>query len=621
MCGITGYVYNDKEKPASRAILNRMTETLVHRGPDGEGFYVHKNVALGHRRLSIIDLETGDQPIYNEDKKIVIVFNGEIYNYAELRQELKVCGHVFYTNTDTEVIVHAYEEWGIECQNRLNGMWAFAIWDGRRDRLFLSRDRIGEKPLYYSASKEALIFGSEIKSILAHGMKAEPALELTEIYLCLGYIPAPFTFYKNISKLLPGHCILWKNGDIKDLKYWDLPEFDEKDMITDRKYVYDQFERLLVDSVRLRMRSDVPFGAFLSGGLDSSSITALMSEISNLPVETFTIGFDDPHFDERKLARDVATQFKTNHHEHMVVSEEFDDALREVRFHADEPFGDASAIATAHVSRYAREKVKMVLTGDGGDEVLSGYESYQGVKFCQQIQRIPSVVRGASTHLLPIVARLFTGPVRYQLNRAKNVLETSCLPFNTRMVNKLPFIDLQTIKALIVDRHEMLSIEDFIEEFMNKCGYEDDFYKLMYLNLKLSLPDDMLCKVDRMSMAYSLETRTPFLDYRLIELMVKVDKGIKMEGYERKSVLRRTVGRRLPPALLRASKKGFSVPLREWVKDTTLESRLYDLYREDFGLNSSLIKAVIDDNLNGKSDNGDFIWALFVLKEWLGKMI
>ena len=386
MCGITGIYHFNKERSVDKSQLKRMTDIIRHRGPDSDGFYLNGNIGLGHRRLSIIDLSTGDQPMFNNDKSISIIFNGEIYNYIELRQELIQKGHKFRTTSDTEVAIKSYEEWGFDCQNKFNGMWAFALWDERKKHLFLSRDRIGEKPLHYTIYNNSLIFGSEIKSLFAYGIPKRFETELIEIYLVLTYIPAPYTFYKDIKKLLPGHYLLIKNENVEEKKYWDLPEIDEDNMFTNKGKIYDKFDYLLKDSVKIRMRSDVPFGAFLSGGLDSSSIVALMSEISNFPVKTFTIGFDDTNFDESALAQEVAKKFNTEHFRGTVTPDKFEESLERIVFHYDEPFGDSSAIPTGYVSKFAADKVKMVLTGDGGDEVLSGYRGYIGLKFIEKVE-------------------------------------------------------------------------------------------------------------------------------------------------------------------------------------------------------------------------------------------
>lgn len=602
-----------------KTILQRMTHVLSHRGPDGEGFYIDENIGLGHKRLSIIDLATGAQPMISRDKNLVIVFNGEIYNYIELKEELKSLGHVFNTSSDTEVILRAYEEWGFDCQQKFNGMWAFALWDARQKHLFLSRDRIGEKPLHYSLRDNSFLFGSEIKSILASGFTYEAATQLLHIYLSLGYVPAPYTFYNGISKLMPGHFLVVKDGKVNEQAYWDLPCVTEKDMRTDATKIYEEFEEYFSNSVKIRMRSDVPYGAFLSGGLDSSSIVAAMSQESRTPVETFTIGFAEKSFDERQLARQVAEQFHTNHHEQLAEPDTFDEALNKILFHFDEPFGDASAIPVGLVSRQARQKVTMVLTGDGGDEVLSGYTSYLTEKFAERYRKIPAFIRSAFFHAADLVSLLARKELRYGLNRLRRFLYLSGTSFEERFVSKLSLLDPDSIRRLIPADVPQIAMDDYLADVFGKCPFTDPFYRLMYFNLKVSLPDDMLAKVDRMSMACSLEARVPFLDHRLIELTYCVDKNIKLPNHNRKNILKQTYGKNLPPALLRAPKMPFSVPLREWFKQEKFEDRLNELEKSDFHLNRTVIAEILRANKNSKQDYGDFIWRLFVLKNWINK--
>ncbi len=618
MCGITGTLHFDKGRKADSKVIKKMTDTIAYRGPDGEGYYLHNNLALGHRRLSIIDLNTGGQPMFNEDKSLALVFNGEIYNYIELREELKRYGYQFITNSDSEVIIRAYQHWGIDCQNKFNGMWAFALWDDTKEQLLLSRDRIGEKPLHYATFDNTLIFGSEIKCILAYGIGQEPNPELLEIYLTLGYIPGPFTFYKNIHKLKAGYCLIIRGQEIKEHQYWDLPEIDEDNMVTTQREVYENFATLFTDSVKIRMRSDVAYGAFLSGGLDSSSIVALMSEISSFPVETFTIGFKEKSYDERQLALLVANKFHTSHHEYIVEPDSFDNSLDAISHHYDEPFGDSSAIPTGYVSKFASSKVKMVLTGDGGDELLSGYTIYQGEKFASQYQKLPGWARTAIPSLISFISKPLKGSLRYRLNRAMEVCKSSNLDFNSRFLSKAAYSDVSLIKKIVRDE-KAYPVEDFLSDFMKNCTYKDSFYKLMYLNFKLSLPDDMLVKVDRMSMAYSLETRTPFLDFRLIEYMAKVHKDIKMKNYERKTILRNSIGQILPKLLLNAPKKGFIVPLGEWFKDSSFTERLNGLENKMPYLNKKILSDITKMNKEGKNNYGNFIWMLFILDKVIDK--
>jgi len=617
MCGITGIIHYDKSRKVNKNQLKRMTDIIRHRGPDSDGFYLNGNIGLGHRRLSIIDLSTGDQPMFNNDKSISIVFNGEIYNYVELRDELISLGHNFKTTSDTEVVIKSYEQWGVDCQNKFNGMWAFALWDERKKHLFLSRDRIGEKPLFYSIWDNSLIFGSEIKTIFEYGLPKRPRMELLEIYLVFKSIPAPETFFKDIKKLMPGHYIIAGSNGIRENKYWDLPDIDENNMLNDEHKIYEEFEYLFTDSIRIRMRSDVPFGAFLSGGLDSSSIVALMSEVADYPVKTFTIGYSEKDYDESVLAKLVADKFKTDHSLGTVDIEDFETTLDRISFHYDEPFGDSSAIPTGYVSKFASEKVKMVLTGDGGDEILSGYSSYQGIKFSQKYQQFPSIIKNALPKLVKTTSNLFSGNIRYKLNRLESVLNTANLNFDERILQKRSKPSLSIIKTLLSRNLNVIPIEDFLSPMMTNCPYKDEFYKQMYLNFKFDLPNDYLVKVDRMSMAYSLETRLPFLDHRLIEFMIGVDKKVKMQGWERKSILKNTIGKKLPSQLLHASKKGFRVPVREWFKRDELISKLNQIGKNNEIYNNNAFNKLVVANAAGLEDYGNLLWSITVLNKIL----
>lgn len=614
MCGISGIFHFDRKREIKQFILKKMTDIIKYRGPDGEGYYVNGRIGLGHRRLSIIDLQTGDQPMYNDAGDIALVFNGEIYNYIELRNELKLKGHVFRTDSDSEVIVKAYEEWGSDCQQRFNGMWALALWDDKKQRLLLSRDRIGEKPLHYSVYDNTLVFASEMKSLFQYGVPKKIRTELIEVYLAMTNVPGPNTFYKDIYKLDPGHFIVATTDGIKKFKYWDLPEIDEQNMISDKKKVYEEFAYLLEDSIRIRMRSDVPYGAFLSGGLDSSSIVSLMSGLSSYPVQTFTIGFPQKSFDESQLAKEVSDEFQTNHHQGTVNKLELDTFLNKLAFFFDEPFGDSSAIPTWQVSNYAAQKVKMVLTGDGGDEVLSGYNSYTGLKLASLIASFPGFFQALSLLGLGTMAKYCGGNYRYKINKAHNIIETAALPFSQRILRKRCYAPFSIIQQLTAGIPNKINAEDYFYEYVNNIPYHNDFYKLLYMNFKQGLPDDYLVKVDRMSMANSMETRTPFLDYRLINFMARVDMNVKHQGWERKSVLRKTIGKRLPSSLQKAPKKGFGVPLREWFKSDsyTLRNELINVKEL---LDENTLEKTIQDNNSGKRDYGNFLWTILMLEK------
>jgi asparagine synthase (glutamine-hydrolysing) len=617
MCGIAGIFHFDTDRKVDNELLKNMTNAVSYRGPDGEGYYIQKNIGLGHRRLSILDIETGVQPMFNEDKSIALVLNGEIYNYIELKAELINKGHSFKTASDTEVVIKAYEEWGIECQNKFNGMWAFALWDNRKQHLLLSCDRLGEKPLSYAAWDNSLLFGSEMKSIFEYGVPKEPLLEFLDIFVVFKFIPSPHSFYNHIKKLQPGHYIIANADGYKEYKYWELPSINEGSMNANVTEVYQQFESLLEDAVKIRMRCDVPFGAFLSGGLDSSSIVSLMSGYSKFPVNTFTIGYDEEEFDETYLAGLVATKFKTNHRIEKVGADTFQDALARIIYHYDEPFGDSSAIPTGYVSKFAAQKVKMVLTGDGGDEALSGYPSYQGIKVAQKYRKLPKVIQHTLPKALNLASEFVTGKNRYKLNRYSNLASSSAKDFNFRLIEKRAKPDRLILGGLIIPGIKTWKAEEYVNDMMQQCSYKNEFYKQMYVDLKFNLPNDYLVKVDRMSMAYSLETRLPFLDYRLIEFMVGVDKDVKMKGMERKSILKNTVAKKLPVELLNSSKRGFRVPIREWLKNKESQSQLDSIADSTAVFNKGILNDLIKNNAEGKSDNGNLLWSLLVLNKIL----
>jgi asparagine synthase (glutamine-hydrolysing) len=498
-------------------------------------------------------------------------------------------------------------------------MWAFALWDDNRQQLFLSRDRIGEKPLHYAVYDNSFVFGSEMKSLFAWGIPRVTNLEMLEVYLVMTNFPEPHSFYKHIKKLQAGHYLIVKNGSVEEFKYWDLPEIDENNMLCNKKQIYENFNYLLEDAVKIRMRSDVPYGAFLSGGLDSSSIVAFMSQISPYPVNTFTIGFNEKAFDESSAAESVAIKFETNHQRGTVVLNDFNSIIKRNASHFDEPFGDSSAINIDCISKFAVEKVKMILTGDGGDEVLSGYSSYQGIKLSNIIKNVPSPLRNLMPKVSDMIASFFRGNLRYKMNKVSSVFYTAPLEFSLRMAEKSAFTDFFSIKDLTKDLKNIVKIEDYLREFIGKTTYKHDFYKLMYVNFKHDLPNDFLVKVDRMSMANSLETRIPFLDHRLIEFMVQVDKNIKMQGWERKSILRNTIGKNLPQRVLTAPKKGFGIPLREWFKDNSFKNTINNnLSNLNEILDISGINKLIEENRLGQKDNGNFIWTLMMLNNKVG---
>lgn len=617
MCGIAGYLNLDVTKEADQVMVKAMTDCIAHRGPDGEGFYIKNNLGLGHRRLSIIDMSTGDQPMLSDDENIVLIFNGEIYNYIELREELVGLGYDFKTSSDTEVIIKAYQHWGHDCQQYFNGMWAFALWDKDKEELFLSRDRFGEKPLHYYMDENTFVFGSEIKSIFRFGIQKQIRTELTEIYLALTNIPAPDTFFKDIYKLMPGSYLLIKQGKLIANSYWKFPQVKEEEMLTNANEVHQTFDKLFTDAVKIRMRSDVAFGAFLSGGLDSSAVVSVMAKHSGYPINTFTIGFESKGFDESGLAEIVAKKFGTEHSMDKVLPVNFEEELNRTSYHYDEPFGDSSAIPTDIVSRHAAQKVKMVLTGDGGDEALGGYNSYKAVKIVSKVNiYFPGVLKNVLIASIWLGSKMCRPRLRYKLNNLRDRFKVSQIPFHQQLARSNTFVSLADIKLLTKGISGLIPVESYFENLMKHCSFKDDFYKLMYVHYHHHLPNDFLVKVDRMSMANSIETRLPFLDYRLVEFMAGVHKDVKMEGWELKSVLRNSIGKNLPEEILNAPKRGFAVPLREWFKDKEFNTVLNDnLICVKNMLDEKVILKIIEENRSGEKDNGNFIWTLLQLEK------
>lgn len=618
MCGIAGFVHFDPARPASAAVLERMTRTLYHRGPDGSGSLVCGNVALGHRRLAIIDLETGKQPLQNDDGSIAIVYNGEIYNYLELRAELLAAGYRFQTTSDTEVLVKGYEHWGLDVHEKLNGMWAFALWDRRRGRVVLSRDRLGEKPLHYASLDNSLIFGSELKAISAYGVPLAADTSVLEIYLTLGFLPGSMTFLKDVRKLEPGSYLILEANNVSHHRYWQLPAVPEAEMNRDSRGVCERFESLLEDSVRLRMRSDVDFGAFLSGGLDSSSIVSVMARVSDRPVSTFTIGFRQAELDERPLAREVAEHFGTQHHEEVVDYPNFEESISRVLDHTDEPFGDSSCLPTDRVAAYASRNVKMALSGDGGDEVLSGYNAYQSERLAGYLRWAPAPAVNGVSNLVRLAGRTIGGSIEGSASHAARIIRLSAVPFDTRLLQKA-WADVALVRALLADAGTpQVPVDELLAGLLKRCPWRDPFYQLMYYNVTVTLPDDMLTKVDRMAMANSLEVRAPFLDPRLMELMAGVHKRVKLPHFTRKAVLRRTAARRLPRSVMRAKKRGFVAPLQSWLSEERGMALVQRAVREcPVPLRSDILTGVLEANRRGERNYGNFLWMVLILTEWL----
>jgi asparagine synthase (glutamine-hydrolysing) len=621
MCGICGIFNFSCEAQVDGAELRAMNEQIIHRGPDEDGFYLNGRIGMAMRRLSIVDLSGGQQPIANEDGTVWIVFNGEIYNYPELKEDLERRGHRFKTRSDTEAIIHAYEEYGLDCPTRLNGMFAFAIWDSRRERLFLGRDRVGKKPLYYFKDGERLVFGSELKSLLqAKNIPRRVSKRALDLYLTLEYIPAPFSIFENIFKLPAGHSLTMDaNGQIAIRQYWDL-RFHENG------YHPQELEKglvdLLQDAVKIRLMSDVPLGAFLSGGIDSSCVVALMARVMNEPVKTFSIGFEEGSYNELHYARQIARHFKTDHKEFIIRPNALELTEKLVK-HLDEPLGDFSIFPTYLVSKMAREHVTVVLSGDGGDELFAGYDTYIADWTYRKYSKIPAVVRNSL--LMPVTMKLPpTEKKKGLLNRAKRFVEGTRFPEDLQHVRWMMFLDEEEKgrlygEAMSEVRHQHLAY-DFIRQHFTKADSQDYVNRQLYVDIKTYLCDDIMVKVDRMSMATSLEARAPFLDYRVVEYAATIPSVLKLRGTKTKYILKKAMAPLLPPEITKRGKEGFSIPIKNWLRHE-LRPMMLDVLspsqiRRDGFFNADHVQKLVREHLQGRENHSHRLWALMVFSIW-----
>ncbi len=616
MCGIAGMVARRGEEVTASEV-HRMCQTIVHRGPDDEGIYARGPVGLGMRRLSIIDLSGGKQPIHNEDKSVWVVFNGEIYNFPELRQELLSRGHQFYTHSDTEVIVHLYEEMGADCVKKLRGMFAIALYDERKNSLLLARDRLGKKPLHYALHKGRLLFGSEIKTMLAVAPElAEVSLEGVLQFFYFGYVPDPLTAFQKIHKLPPGHLIEFAGGEIKIRQYWDVPDYGTHPPKSEEECL-EQLESKLLEAVRIRLISEVPLGALLSGGVDSSIVVALMARASSAPVKTFSIGFRNQDFNEAEYARMVAERYGTDHHE-LTVDPNIGETLEMLSRMMEEPFGDSSMIPTYYVSKLARQHVTVALSGDGGDELYAGYDRYI-VNLRRSRYGIPSWMgRLYRNHVYPVLP---------QNVRGRKLAWNISLPSRDRYLDGLSFLPaLDRERSLFSD--ELLSeagqfTDPFkrFEEYYDRAPAADTLSRLLYLDTKTYLTADILAKVDRMSMATSLEVRVPMLDQEFVEWTAGLPIEWKFRNGTRKYLLKKLAERiGIPPALLHRKKQGFSLPLVHWMRDE-MKDGLLSILTEPRTLQRgyfkpAAVRSLLDEHFRGYRDHAGAIWLLLVLELW-----
>jgi len=625
MCGITGIFDTRGRRDIDRAVLTRMNESQHHRGPVEGGVHVEPGVGLGHRRLSIIDLATGQQPLYNEDRSVCVVFNGEIYNYLELIPELQALGHVFHTRSDTEVIVHAWEAWGEKCVERFRGMFAFALWDRNKDCLFLARDRLGVKPLHYALLNDGtLLFGSELKSLLAHGGLPKDIDPLAvEEYFALGYVAEPRCIFKQARKLPPACTLLVKRGEAlrEPREYWDV-RFSLDRRISEAE-AFEELTARLNESIRLRLMSEVPLGAFLSGGVDSSAVVALMAGLNSDPVNTCSIAFSDPAYNEAEFARQVAERYKTNHFVDTVESDDFDLIDTLARLY-DEPYADSSAIPTYRVCQLARKHVTVALSGDGGDESFGGYRRYK-LHLMEEGMR-SALPLGVRRPLFGMLGRVYPkADWAPRVFRAKTTFESMARTSVEAYFHSMSLIRDPERSRLYSDsfRAELggYSAIDVFNRHAKRAGTDDPLGLIQYIDLHTYLVGDINTKVDRASMAHSLEVREPLMDHPLVEWLATLPSTLKLKRGEGKYLLKKAMEPYLPRDIMYRPKMGFAVPLARWfrgplkqrVRDSLLDGRI----AESGWFNQDVIARIVEQHESGRRDHSTPLWTLLMYDAFL----
>jgi asparagine synthase (glutamine-hydrolysing) len=616
MCGIAGIVSKDRGARMDGATIRAMCDAIVHRGPDDEGIYAQGPVGLGMRRLSIIDLAGGHQPIFNEDRSIAIVFNGEIYNFPELRPELERRGHRFTTNSDPEVIVHLYEDMGPACVSQLRGMFTFALYDRTRDKLLIGRDRLGKKPMHYALAGDRLLFGSEIKSILA------VAPELARIdhqallqYMYFGYILDPLTAFLPIRKLPPGHLLEFERGELRIQQYWDLPQYATHSPSSEEECLVEM-ERRLAEAVRIRLISDVPLGALLSGGTDSSIVVALMARASSEPVKTFSIGFKQADFNEAPYARLVAERFHTDHHE-LILEPDIVGTVEKLTRSLEEPFGDSSMLPTYFISCLARQHVTVALSGDGGDEVFAGYDRYRTALHDRAFPWVPEWTR--SLYRNHIHQRLpYSVPGR-------SLAYSISLPWDKRYAEDVSlqpiFRELRLLSEDVLARAEQDDPLNALHHYIERAPAKDPLSRLLYLDSKTYLPGDILTKVDRMSMLTSLEVRVPILDHVFLEWATSLTPEWKMRGGKQKYMLKKLAERvGVPREVLDRPKQGFALPLVHWtrhdLKDMIMSVLLQPRTLQRGYFKPEAVRQLLDEHFRQRRNHSGRIWRLLAFELW-----
>lgn len=629
MCGITGIFDTTDSREISRDLLHRMNETQFHRGPDEGGLHLEPGVGMGHRRLSIIDLSTGQQPLFNEDHSVVVVFNGEIYNFQELVPELQALGHVFRTHSDTEVIVHAWEAWGEKCVDRFRGMFAFALWDRNRQTFFLVRDRFGVKPLYYAWLEDGtLIFGSELKSLMQHpGLPREMDPFAVEEYFAYGYVPEPRTIFKRVHKLPPGFTLTQKRGDARAMprQYWDMPFTPVA--VASQEAAEEELVDRLKESIRLRMIADVPLGAFLSGGVDSSAVVAMMAAQSSSPVNTCSIAFTDPSFNEAEFAKMVADRYKTRHFVETVESDDFSlvNTLANVY---DEPYADSSALPTYRVCELASKHVKVALSGDGGDEHFAGYRRYRWFRYEERMRAVlPYALRKPVFGLMGrVYPKADWAP---KVFRAKTTFEALARDTVAGYFHGVSLLSDAQRMALFSDsfKRELQGYQavEVLRRHAAVAPTDDPLSLVQYLDMKTYLVGDILTKVDRASMAHALEVREPLLDHDLMGWVSGLPVDMKLRGTEGKFLFKKAMEPYLPHDVLYRKKMGFAVPLAAWfrgplaqtIRDAVMGERLASTGM----FNISYLRELVEQHQSGRRDNSTALWTLMMFDAFLGQVL
>lgn len=649
MCGIAGWINLDTTRSQSidrEAVLHSMCERIVHRGPDSEGLWLDDQVALGMRRLSIIDLKTGDQPVLNEDKSVIVMMNGELYNYREVRADLEKRGHRFTTQSDTEILPHLYEEYGDALLEHVNGMYAFSLWDSRKKKLLIARDRFGEKPLYYGIFDGKLMWASEPKALLAHpAVKAELDLDAFRHYLSFDYVPAPMSIYKGINKLPAAHVLIVENGEVRTRRYWDLVWSDPGAIATgfpapknsngespaktqsreeeSLSYKAEKLRELLSDAVRMRLVSDVPLGILLSGGIDSSTVAAFAMQHATERVKTFSIGFEEDSFDESKYAREVAKHLNTEHYEEILSAETAGDLITDIGTWLDEPLSDGSLIPTYLLSRFVRKHVTVALGGDGGDELFAGYPMYYAHKVAAMYDAVPKFLRAGVIEPLVNAMPVSTKNMAFDY-KAKRFIAGSKFDAVTR--------HHAWFGSFSVDEHEKLLTKDVLaatsgdiykgaKDLLKTTDAIDEIERMQFLDLNFYMAEDILAKVDRAAMAVSLETRAPFLDSRVAQFAASLPIEYKLRGSKGKYILKEAVKDLVPRSVLRRPKKGFGIPTAEWLKGR-LNPLLHDLLSperlKDQGLfEPAYVAKLIAEHETGKASHHKELWTLLVFQLWV----